>query len=202
MSLLKILNNQMCQKIKENLANVLKNSKVEIIIIVILLLSLILSEFNETLHSFITIINEDLVLYMTEYRMSLIVSASAIFIGAYVTVWSIMATSISKMNREILSRRLDQQIFVMILVSIVCTFILIIFIIFIPTGFNFYHSIVLTFTMIAFISFVKFISFVMKITKISTTYTVKELTDNENKEIMINTKIDYIYEKLKKKIDK
>ena len=52
--------------------------------------------------------------YFSESRYSGIVGFASVVIGIYVTVWSIFATSASKINAELLKNKVEGQLFFLI----------------------------------------------------------------------------------------
>ncbi|MEG0836191.1 MAG: hypothetical protein RR313_10575 [Anaerovoracaceae bacterium] len=91
-------------KICPGITIVLKNYKLESLIIVLGIIWIIqpwpIPALNQML--------ED---YLVESRCSGIAGFASVVIGIYITVWSIFATSASKINIELLKKKVEGQLF-------------------------------------------------------------------------------------------
>ena len=115
-------------------------------------------------------VREHLKGYFEESRCSGISGIASVIIGIYVTVWSIFATSVSKINFEILKQRIEGQLFFLIAVGIAESFFVTVTCVFIPYDVPHYAEIVMLFTTLTITSFVKFVVIVMTITKLNIKY--------------------------------
>ena len=111
----------------------------------------------------------------------------------YVTVWSIFATSVSKINFEILKQRIEGQLFFLIAVGIAESFFVTVTCVFIPYDVPHYAEIVMLFTTLTITSFVKFVVIVMTITKLNIKYIVQEIDSQNEKCTEARVKLDEIY---------
>lgn len=205
MCLLKNSREELSSKLKKSkMRKICTNCKIEIFLLLILaILHVVVISLTEIY--FKQYINEihrvDTVLqgYLTEFRLSLIVSILSIVIGSYITVWSILGTSISKMNRIMLENNLDSSLFITFAFNIALTAFTITFIVFIPNSFNIYFISLFLLIMASSVSFYKFIGYIYKITKISVESIVEEIDENTRKDENIQIKLDTIIKQLKDK---
>ena len=90
---------------------------------------------------FLQIIQADVMFlfnYLTETRCSSIASVASVIIGIYVTIWSIFATSATKLNIEFLTHKLEEQLFFVIGMGIFEAFVLLIVCVFVPSTLYYY----------------------------------------------------------------
>lgn len=131
--------------------------------------------------------------YFEESRCSGISGIASVIIGIYVAVWSIFATSVSKINFEILKQRIEGQLFFLIAVGIAESFLVTITCVFIPHDIPHYTEMIMLFTALTITSFVKFLIIVMTITKLNINYIVQEIDNQNIKYTETQIKIDEIY---------
>ena len=134
--------------------------------------------------------------YCSDNRCSGIVSFLAIAIGIYVSVWSIFATSASKINEEILKNKIEGQLFGVIALGIFESLITIAFCVFIPNIFAQYTNFFLVFTTLSSISFIKFLVMLLRVTKLNLKFIVAEIDEQSRKDTEFLTKIDEIYNRM------
>lgn len=163
-----------------------KNCKLELLIIAIMLIWL-----KESWR--MPRITQVLEGYFEESRCSGISGIASVIIGIYVTVWSIFATSVSKINFEILKQRIEGQLFFLIAVGIAESFLVTVTCVFIPYDVPHYAEIVMLFTTLTITSFVKFVVIVMTITKLNIKYIVQEIDSQNEKCTEARVKLDEIY---------
>lgn len=132
--------------------------------------------------------------YFTETRCSGIAGFASITIGIYVTVWSIFATSASKINAELLKNKIEGQLFFLIGIDLAEAFLATILCAFIPREIPHYTGIVACFTALTALSFVKFIMLTMKITKLNIKYIAQEIDEQNAKCTEVQVKLDEIYQ--------
>ena len=95
--------------------------------------------------------------YFSESRCSGISGYASVVIGIYVTVWSIFATSASKINAEILKKKVEGQLFFLIALGLVESFATTVFCVFVPSTIVAYTEFLLLTVSLSFVSFIKFI---------------------------------------------
>ena len=150
------------------------NCKFELLIIVLGILGINLS-WN--MHA----VSKILVDYFDGSRCSGIASVASVVIGIYVTVWSIFATSASKINAELLKNKVEGQLFFLIGVGLTEAFIIIVLCVFIPYEISHYHELVALFTSLMLISFLKFLILIMTITKLNIKYIIQKIEYNKDR---------------------
>lgn len=170
------------------LAIPIKNCKIELSVIA-------LSVFVINFHALPIEISQILKCYFSESRCAGIAGYSSVITGIYVTVWSIFATSASKINEELLKNKVEGQLFFLIAIGIIETFVTTTLSVFIPYSIPQYIEIILLSTILTTISFIKFVLILMRITKLNVRYIVKEIDDQQAKSTEIQVKIDEIYQK-------
>lgn len=136
--------------------------------------------------------------YLSDDRCAGIVSYLTITIGIYVTVWSIFATSAAKINEELLKKKVEGQLFFVIILALFETFISIILVVFIPDVFSIYTNLLLIFILLASISFIKFIILLMRLTKVNIGFIVKEIDEQKQQHTELLVKIDELYQRITK----
>lgn len=165
----------------------LKNCKLELLIIVLGTLWMNLSW---------RIPGADQILmgYFSESRCSGIAGFAAVAIGIYVTVWSIFATSASKINAELLESKVEGQLFFLIGVSLAEALVTTVLCTFIPYEFSHYVELMALFTALTSASFVKFVILIMMITKLNIKYIVQEIDEQSAVCTETRVKLDEIYQ--------
>ena len=111
---------------KRNLTKDLFNRKdffLEIIAVIVIVLLVII--FRLLPSKIIGDIENSLINFVTNDRISLITNVSAIFIGAYINVLIVISTSKLSMSQLILKNKMDQRILGVIIVGIIEDFLLI-----------------------------------------------------------------------------
>jgi len=131
--------------------------------------------------------------YFNESRCSGISGFASVVIGIYVTVWSVFATSASKINAELLKNRVEGQLFLLIGLGIVEAFITTMLCVFVPNGVPHYSELMALSTALTAISFVKFVVLIMMITKLNLEYIVQEIDEQIAKCTEAQVKLDEIY---------
>ncbi len=134
--------------------------------------------------------------YFSDDRCSGIVSFLSIAIGIYVTVWSIFATSASKINEEILKDKIEDQLFGVIALGIFESLSTVAFCVFIPNAFTQYTNFFLVLSILSSISFIKFLVMLLRITKLNLKFIVMEIDEQNRKDTELLTKIDEIYNRI------
>lgn len=186
MKLLKIGKKGLLSKVNSIFPFILKNCKLELLIIVLAILWMNLSWHIPDL-------NQILGNYFAESRCSGIAGFASIVIGIYVTVWSIFATSASKINAELLKNKIEGQLFFLIGMGLVEAFLAMVLCVFIPSGIPYYAELMTLFTALTAVSFVKFVILIMIITKLNITYIVQEIDVQSAKCTETQVKLDEIY---------
>lgn len=166
-----------------------KNCKLELVVILLGVFLIIFSENHPKILQFLEY-------YFSDSRCSGIVSYLAIAIGIYATVWSVFATSVSKINEQILKEKIEGQLFLVISVGIFESLIAVIFCVFIPSIFSLYKSIFLILAMLASVSFIKFIIMLLRITNINMKFIVKEIDEQNRRNTELSIRIDEIYQSI------
>lgn len=166
-----------------------KNCKLELAVILLGVFLIIFSENHPKILQFLEY-------YFSDSRCSGIVSYLAIAIGIYATVWSVFATSVSKINEQILKEKIEGQLFLVISVGIFESLIAVIFSVFIPSIFSLYTSIFLILATLASVSFIKFMIMLLRITNINMKFIVKEIDEQNRRNTELSTRIDEIYQSI------
>lgn len=166
-----------------------KNCKLELIMVIFLILWVKLSW---------QIPNADQMLkdYFDESRCSGIAGFASIVIGIYVTIWSIFATSVSKINAELLKNKVEGQLFLIIAIGLTESLLTTVFCVFIPSNLPYYSELMAFFTGLVTISFAKFVILVMIITKLNIKYIVQEIDEQNNKWTDAQVKLDELYHRI------
>ena len=164
-----------------------KNCKLELLIVLLWVLWIKLS-------CYIPLANQILEDYFTESRCSGIAGVTSIIIGIYVTVWSIFATSASKINAEILKSKVEGQLFRLIGIGLTEAFVATVMCAFISYKTPYYTEIMALFTTLTSISFIKFVVLILVITKLNIKYIVQEIDEQNAKYTEIQVKLDEIYQ--------
>lgn len=133
--------------------------------------------------------------YFSESRYSGIAGFSSVVIGIYVTVWSIFATSASKINAELLKNKVEGQLFFLIGVGLAEAFMATILCVFVPCEIPYYTEMMALFTVLTSVSFVKFVILIMMITKLNIKYIVQEIDEQSAKCTEAQVKLDEIYQR-------
>lgn len=133
--------------------------------------------------------------YFVESRCSGIAGVALAFIGIYVTVWSIFATSASKINAELLKNKVEGQLFFLIGVGLTEAFIATALCVFIPCEIPHYTEIITLFTVLTSVSFVKFVMLIMMITKVNIKYIIQEIDEKSAICAETQIKLDEIYQR-------
>lgn len=176
-------------KIRDIISICWKNCKLELIMVIFLILWVNLSW---------RIPNADQMLkeYFDESRCSEIAGFASIVIGIYVTIWSIFATSVSKINAELLKNKVEGQLFFMIAVGLAESLLTTMLCVFIPSNLPYYSELMAFFTGLVTISFAKFVILVMMITKLNIKYIVQEIDEQNNKWTDAQVKLDELYHRI------
>lgn len=133
--------------------------------------------------------------YFVESRCSGIAGVASVVIGIYVTVWSIFATSASKINAELLKNKVEGQLFFLIGVGLTEAFIATVLCVFVPCEIPHYTEMMASFTALTSVSFVKFVILIMTITKLNIKYIVEEIDEQNAKCTETQIKLDEIYQR-------
>lgn len=175
-----------------------KNYKIEIISLIFIIGMLVLKNINTW--SFVC---DKITIWLSEYItkdiLSLAVGVIAMFIGIYMTVWSVFATSVSKMTRLVLDRKIDEQIYLVILLNSVFSLIAIIVLVFINNTLNISVYIQIFFLIIPFVSFGKFIFVIFEITKMTSRDAISEIDRTEADKLKLNLILEDIKNQLENK---
>lgn len=131
--------------------------------------------------------------YFAESRCSGIAGVTSVVIGIYITVWSIFATSASKINAKLLKSKVEGQLFFLIGVGLAEAFIATVLCVFVPYDIPYYTKLIALFTILTFVSFVKLIILIMTITKLNIKYIVEEIDEQNAKCTNAQVKLDEIY---------
>lgn len=181
---------RLSSKAKFVLSSIWKNCKLELLIIImgILLMSLL---------NCIPGVHRMLKNYFDDTRCSGILGYTSVIIGIYVTVWSVFATSASKINEELLKSKVEGQLFFLIGVNLIEAFITTVLCAFVPTkAFFLFPEIVTMLIVLNIVSFAKFIVIVMMITKINIKYIVQEIDKQNAKCTEAQVKLDEVYQRV------
>lgn len=174
-------------KVASIISFVWKNCKIESLIIVLGILWMNLSwcipEMTQILAN-----------YFTESRCSGIAGVASVIIGIYVTVWSIFATSASKINAELLKNKIERQLFFLIGVGLTEAFMTTVLCVFVLCEIPHYTEAIAAFTALTALSFIKFVMLIMTITKLNIKYIVEEIDEQNAKCTEIQMKLDEIYQ--------
>ena len=172
------------------------NIKLELIVIVFYIAILLVMNGIDDL----PYITRTFVIFLSPERIANFISFFGIIIGIYVTVWVVLATSVSKFNKELLKEKIDKKLFFVIIIGLIESSLVILFCIFAHPNLVFYTEILMLFIALSLISFCKFICTLMMITKLNIRYIVKELDENEKEKLEQKLKLDDIYNNTKNKI--
>jgi hypothetical protein len=166
-----------------------KNCKLELLLIALAIIWVNLSWRIPNLNQIL----ED---YFSESRCSGIAGFTSIVIGIYITIWSIFATSASKINAELLKSRIEGQLFFLIGIDLIEALLTTVLCVFVPSGISYYAELIALFTALTVVSFAKFIILIMIITKLNITYIVQEIDEQNAKCIESQVKTDEIYQRI------
>ncbi|MDE7325958.1 MAG: hypothetical protein K2N63_06765 [Lachnospiraceae bacterium] len=165
-----------------------KNCKLESLIIV-------LGIFWMNLSWRISGVDQILVNYFDESRCSGITGFTSVVIGIYVTVWSIFATSASKINSVLLKSKVEGPLFFLIGLGLVEAFLATVWCIFVPCEAPHYTELLVWFTVLTAVSFVKFVILVMMITRLNINYIIQEIDEQSSACRNMQVKLDEIYQR-------
>ena len=188
MKLIKSGKKGLLSKVSYIISFVWKNCKLESLIIVLGILWMNLSWR-------IPGADQTLADYFSESRYSGIAGFASVIIGIYVTVWSIFATSASKINAELLKNKVEGQLFFLIGVGLAEAFMATILCVFVPCEIPYYTEMMALFTVLTSVSFVKFVILIMMITKLNIKYIVQEIDEQSAKCTEAQVKLDEIYQR-------
>ena len=174
-------------KSKSRIISIWKNCKLELVIIVVGILRI-----NLPWH--IPDVDQILAGFFDESRCSGVAGFASIVIGIYITVWSIFATSASKINEELLKKRVEGQLFLLIGIGLAEAFITTVWSVFIPSSISHYTDIMALFTALTLISFFKFLILILRITKLNIKYIVQEIDKKNSQCTEVQVKLDEIYQ--------
>lgn len=166
-----------------------KNCKSEVMVVILLILWINISWR-------IPNANQILKEYFTESRCSGIAGFASIVIGIYVTIWSIFATSVSKINAELLKNKVEGQLFFIIAVGLTESLLTTVLCVFVPSNLPYYPELMAFFTILVTTSFIKFVILVMMITKLNIKYIVQEIDEQNSKWTNAQVKLDEIYHRI------
>lgn len=166
-----------------------KNCKSEVMVVILLILWINLSWR-------IPNANQILKEYFTESRCSGIAGFASIVIGIYVTIWSIFATSVSKINAKLLKNKVEGQLFFIIAVGLTESLLTTVLCVFVPSNLPYYPELMAFFTILVTTSFIKFVILVMMITKLNIKYIVQEIDEQNSKWTNAQVKLDEIYHRI------
>ena len=167
---------------------VLKNCKLELLIIV---LGILCINLPWDLSGIAKILSG----YFEESRCSGIAGVASVIIGIYVTVWSIFATSASKINAELLKNRVEGQLFFLIAIGLGEAFITTVLCVFIPQEIPHYPELIALLTTLTSASFLKFVILIMMITKLNIKFIVQEIDIQNAICTETQIKLDEIYQR-------
>lgn len=187
MKLLKSGKKGLLSKGKSSISHVWKNCKSEMLIVV---LGILWIKFSWHIPN----AGQILTGYFNESRCSGISDFASIVIGIYVTVWSIFATSASKINEELLKDRVEGQLFLLIGVGLSEAFITTVWCVFIPSSIPYYIDIMALFTVLTSTSFIRFLILILMITKLNIKYIVQEIDKKNATCTEVQVKLDEIYQ--------
>lgn len=160
-------------KLKYLIEDVLKFNKIEFIVIGILILFLIASNWINPFEQY------DLKGFFSTDRISTIINFSSISIGIYITIISILATTITSISVKYVEKKLDQKIISFVVVGLFTNIILVIYLILIPEFWN-YYVVLFVLTLISIESFIKFIVWVILTFKYNMKSIAKDIDSNES----------------------
>lgn len=163
-----------------------KNCKLELVMVILLILWINLSWR-------IPNASQMLEEYFDESRCSGIAGFTSIVIGIYVTIWSIFATSVSKINAELLKSNVEGQLFFIIAVGLTESLLATALCVFIPSNLPYYFELMAFSTCLVTISFTKFVILVMMITKLNIRYIVQEIDEQNSRWMDAQIKLEEIY---------
>ena len=176
-------------KIKDFFVNVGRNCKLEFGLVLIGIAWIAYAEKYPDIQQFIAA-------YFSESRCSGIAGYTSIVIGIYVTIWSIFATSASKINAELLKKRVEGQVFFIISFGLFEAFVTTLLCIFVPATIALYSDLIMISTCMTTVSFVKLVIVVMMVTKLNIGYIVKEIDTQNAQYTDIKVKLDEIYHRI------
>lgn len=171
---------------------VCKNCKWELTIVI---LSILWIKFSWQIPNANQILED----YFTESRCSGIAGFASIVIGIYITIWSIFATSASKINAELLKSKVEGQLFFIIAVGLAEAFFVTILCVFVPNDLPYYTALIAPLTLLTAISFVKFLILIMIITKLNIKFIAQEIDEQNGKWTNAQVKLDEIYHRIVEK---
>ena len=111
------------------------------------------------------------------------------------TIWSIYATSASKINDELLKNKVEGQLFFLIGVGLTESFVATVLCVFVPYEIPHYAEIMTLFTVLTSVSFVKFIVLIMMTTKVNIKYIIQEIDEKNAIYTEMQIKLDEIYQR-------
>ena len=181
--------NGLLSKIKAFSANIIRNCKLEFGLALIGMLWIMYEERFPNIQQYV-------VTYFSESRCSGIAGYTSIVIGIYVTIWSIFATSASKINAELLKKKVEGQLFFVISFGLIEAFIATLLCIFVPATIALYSDLIMISTCMTTVSFVKLIIIVMMVTKLNIGYIVDEIDAQNAQWTETKVKLDEIYHRI------
>ena len=126
------------------------------------------------------------------------ISFFSIIAGIYVTVLTLIGTTIISITKELLMRDLDKKIINIISLGIIETLVTIVLLVKKDNITIFYNSFLILMLIITFISFIKFIIILILMFKANMNAMVKEIDEKEKNEIEILAILDSINKNLEK----
>jgi|GEM_PF-3651676 len=131
--------------------------------------------------------------YITGERAANIGNFFAIKIGIYITVWSIFATSTSKMAKKMLENRMDRTLAVIVSLSILLSLSVVIFVTFVPSDIFLYSIWMAILVLVSLTLFVRFSIYVIKMSHTNIQLNIKEIDEKEKFDTDIQHKINELY---------
>ena len=141
-------------------------------------------------------IKETNFLFLDSFEKDRLIFFFSIIAGIYVTVLTLIGTTIISITKELLMRNLDKKIINIISLGIIETLVTIVLLVKKDNITIFYNSFLILMLIITFISFIKFIIILMF--KANMNAMVKEIDEKEKNEIEILAILDSINKNLEK----
>lgn len=172
---------------KENLVGLLKNIKLELFAAIISVAVL-----------FVIDVNIDIANYFSQDRLNGISAFFAITIGVYIAVITILGTTEISISKDILAKRLDNQLIYIMVMGMVEDFISAGLATFVPIN-DFTARLLLMFLIISIISFVKFVIILVIIFKVNMIQMAKSIDEEKRYKDDILTYLSEIEKQVKNK---
>lgn len=143
-------------------------------------------------------IKETNFIFLDSFEKDRLISFFSIIAGIYVTVLTLIGTTIISITKELLMRDLDKKIINIISLGIIETLVTIVLLVKKDNITIFYNSFLILMLIITFISFIKFIIILILMFKANMNAMVKEIDEKEKNEIEILAILDSINKNLEK----